>query len=444
MLWFWMVPIVMVPLIPKVSGLTVGGLTVLMDDLILAISCAFGLLTLFAVGAVRGLLPIRLSPVSVALACLIAYKSLTLLVFAYFLPWTDFDGIGKGVLFSEGILVLARLAMSWMVLILALQVFRTRSSVQSAVVALLGSASIVITLGLAQFFLLGHTILTSTFRPIAFIGQRFTEIENPWLDRFASGHEHLAAFCVLVAALVGGLLTASWKRRPFSFVPLTVLGCSSLFVLLFSSSRGGWIGGIAAFVVFMVTSFRSPRGAVRAFRLVAILLVLITVFTLATDIDIGDYVDRRVRGITEVISSGVIVDDSAKKRIATFYQLWRVFEQHPLAGLGPGGAGRIAEGQYIRELVEGGVIGASIFLLVVCRTARIGHTCLRQGQDRLTRGLGLGLLCSTAGLLAQALFTELFVVIKVITPFWLLVGLTERSWQLERTSVAVQTNSEGV
>jgi hypothetical protein len=428
-----MLPIVMVPLIPKVSGVTVGGITILLDDLMLATSCLTGLLTLLAAGAVRGRFRIKLSPISVVLACLIAYKAFALLILGYFLPWTDLDGIGKGVLFSEGVLLLGRLGMLWMVLVLALQVFRTKSSVEGAVVALLGSASIVIALGLAQFFFLEHTVLTSTFRPIAFIGQRFTDIENPWLDRFASGHEHLAAFCVLVAALVGGLLLSLWQRRPFALFLLRLLGLSSLFVLLFSSSRGGWIGGIAAFVVFIVISLRTAGGVVRSFRLFAVLTIGIAVFMMASDVDIGDYIDRRVRGIAVSISGGEIVDDSANQRIATFLQLWRVFEDYPLVGLGPGGAGRIAEGQYIRELVEGGVVGTTIFLFMMWRITRIGHTCFKSGRDRLTRGIGLGLLGCTAGFLAQALFTELFVVVKVATPFWILVGLTERSWMLTQT-----------
>ena len=46
--------------------------------------------------------------------------------------------------------------------------------------------------------------------------------------------------------------------------------------------------------------------------------------------------------------------------------------------------------EFIRELVEGGVIGASLFLLAMVRVLRTGHRCYRFGGDRLTRGIGLG------------------------------------------------------
>lgn len=428
LVWLWMVPIFLVPLVPKVTGVSVGGVRVMLDDLLLLLSCSLGVLTLLALGAKRGRLRLKISPVAAVFSCLIAYKVAVLLVLGLFLPWSDLDGIGEGVLFVEGVLVLSRLTIAWLVLLLTVQVLATPSEVRSGVMAVLGCGTAVVALGLAQFALLGHTVLTSTFRPVEFIDRRFTHIENPWLDQFASGHEHLAAFCVLLAALIGGLLLTGWKRRPFTVAGLRLLALGTLFVLLFASSRGGWIGGTTA--LFALLAVLAQTGsALRGLRLVTVLMGCLALVALSTDVEIVGYIGNRVGGVTSVAFGG-IVGDSARQRITTFLQLWRVFEIHPLIGLGPGGAGRIAEGQFIRELVEGGIVGTTIFLVMIFRVLQTGYRCYRHGQDRLTRGLGLGVVSGTSGMMAQCLFTELFVVVKVAIPFWLLVGMAERSWML--------------
>lgn len=426
-----MVPIFLVPLVPKVTGATVGGVRVMLDDLLLLLCCGQGGISLLARAATYGRLRLTMTPVATVLGLFILYKAVLLLVLGVFLPWTDFDGIGSGVLFTEGVLVLGRLAMAWFVLLFVAQVLDTPARVRSGTVAVLGCGATVVGLGIAQYALLGHTVLTSTFRPVEFIGRRFDDqIDNPWLDPFASGHEHLAAFCVLLAALVGGLLLTRWRWRVFTKTTLGTLALATLFVLLFASSRGAWIGAAAALLVMLVV-LAQTGSALRGVWLISVLAAGLAFVALVSDIELVDYIESRVADVI-ASASGEIVDDSAKQRIATFLQLWRVFEVHPLIGLGPGGAGRIAEGQFIRELVEGGLVGASIFLLMMLRVVRTGYRCYRYSEDRLTRGLGLGLISGTAGMMAQALFTELFVVIKVATPFWLLVGLAERSWLLER------------
>ena len=95
-------------------------------------------------------------------------------------------------------------------------------------------------------------------------------------------------------------------------------------------------------------------------------------------------------------------------------------------GLGPGGAGRIAEGQLIRELVEGGIIGGSLFLILLIMSGRIALKTIRTSREPLAQGVSFGFICGLVGLFGQSFFTELFILTKIGTPFWVMAAIVHR------------------
>ena len=204
---------------------------------------------------------------------------------------------------------------------------------------------------------------------------------------------------------------------------MLAVGC--LFVVIFASSRGGWIAAVFSLVVFAALMIKRGRVLQLLTSLVLVGGCLVAI-DFATSMSLQSYVESRIVDLFGIMS-GEIHDDSAKYRIFQYIQLWEIFKENPILGLGPGGAGRIAEGQLIRELVEGGIIGSTIFVVMLAVLLRSGMRCYSRGRDSLTRGLGMGFVGGTAGILAQSFFTELFVVLKVAIPFWILAALVERS-----------------
>ena len=99
--------------------------------------------------------------------------------------------------------------------------------------------------------------------------------------------------------------------------------------------------------------------------------------------------------------------------------------ESPLLGWGAGGAGRIAEGQYIRELAEGGIIGLALFVALIASCVLIARKHYREAGDPLVKGSNLGLACGIAGMAGQSLFTELFILTKVGASFWVLVAIVQ-------------------
>jgi len=108
-----------------------------------------------------------------------------------------------------------------------------------------------------------------------------------------------------------------------------------------------------------------------------------------------------------------------------------MFEEKPLLGWGAGGAGRIAEGQFIRELVEGGAIGFTIFIFLMFAVSKSALRTNRYSDTSLAKGLSLGFVCGLCGYMGHSIFTELFVLPKVSVPFWILAAVVHRLYFIE-------------
>ena len=97
-----------------------------------------------------------------------------------------------------------------------------------------------------------------------------------------------------------------------------------------------------------------------------------------------------------------------------------------------GGAGRIAEGQYIRELAEGGIVGSFLFMSFLLCCIEIARKHYRAASDPLVKGSNLGLACGIVGMVGQSFFTELFILTKVGGAFWVLISIIQ-SMGLQRS-----------
>ena len=80
--------------------------------------------------------------------------------------------------------------------------------------------------------------------------------------------------------------------------------------------------------------------------------------------------------------------------------------------------------QYGRILREIGVVGflAFIWLMVILfKTAWRSFTCVR--VDDFGRGLSLGLICALVGLLVMGVAAEVFIIVRIMEPFWFLAAI---------------------
>ncbi len=197
----------------------------------------------------------------------------------------------------------------------------------------------------------------------------------------------------------------------------------SLFVLpplLATLSRSSWLGMGAALLVLAALA---PQRR----RLIGATIVAAALLLLAHPKSVEDRVLYTFQGEGSSIESGRLrLDPSSSARLSSWGDALRGFVQHPLAGWGVTGYGFL-DAQYFRLLVELGAPGFLAFSLLAGSLGTAFYRAFTTLSDPLHRALGLGMLAGFAGLLAHAVGTNTFMLIRIMEPFWLLTGLVVAS-----------------
>jgi len=425
--------LVLVPVLPKVKIITLAGMPLLLDDAVLNSALLLAVSSLALRASVTGSLRVVLSSIAIVFGCLILYKTLDLGILSLFYPWTDRWGIGRGVLVAEGVLVIGKTLSFFLIYSLFYNCLRDLDSITKILRWYLLTVAVVVTVGLVQFFALGHRSLTSTFRNAHVLKESFG-FADPWSAPSAVGHEHLGAFMILSVSIIGGMLISQWplKRSKRFFLGALWLGC--MFSLVYASSRGAWIGGVCALGMF-IWATKIKNKVARMLQIAVFVSCFFLLLNWLWDLRMMEYIEARTAGLDSVLSEKV-KDDSARNRLRLLQGLWNTFLDSPVVGWGPGGAGRIAEGQLIRELVEGGLIGAGLFLGLMATVGWVALKAYGSSLNPMARGVSIGFVCGLVGLFGQAFFTELFILTKVGTPFWILAAIVHKLYRLEQQPAA--------
>lgn len=429
--YIWMLSLLLIPVLPKIKTFSLSGVPILLDDFALAIAVLLGVIDIMGRASITGSSKIVLSQVGVLFLSLVLYKCIDLAILSLFYPWTDLTGIGNGVLVREGILVLGKTSAFVLVYIFFYNCLYNLESIHTVLKVYIATIVIVVGIALVQFFLLGHHALTSTFRNVHMLHKEVTGswgLEDPWLDASAVGHEHLGAYMILSSSVLGGMLLCKWPPQKGRWL-LQCLWAGCIFTLIFTSSRGAWIGGICALIVFMGFAFKSGKTAKLFYAILGISCGFL-IFEWWSGVDVVNYIEQRSDNLFGILV-GKVQDDSAKHRIGLYAYLWDVFLRDPILGWGPGGAGRIAEGQLIRELVEGGIIGGLLFIGLIFISGRIALKSYRLSRDPMVKGVSIGFLCGVVGIFGQSFFTELLILTKIGVPFWVLAAVVHRMYRIE-------------
>jgi O-antigen ligase len=202
------------------------------------------------------------------------------------------------------------------------------------------------------------------------------------------------------------------------------LGLSLLLVvllisLLYTQSRASYIAIIAAYITFSLFSKRR-------FYLVAGLIVVLALSPLI----VPRIAKERIKEtFTQPEQQGQIhfgrlrLDTSASARIASYKEGLSNFQKKPILGYGVTGY-RFMDAQFPRILVETGIVGMLAFVWLIYALFRVGlATTLSQKPNDLLRGLSVGLIAGLVGLLVHAIGANTFIIVRIMEPFWFLVGI---------------------
>ncbi len=226
-------------------------------------------------------------------------------------------------------------------------------------------------------------------------------------------------YLLLMMGLASGLLLESprVRTRAWCVAFLAIAGLPFLYTL----SRASYLGVIP--LVGLLALLSSRR------RLMVGVLVLLLVGSPVVAYLFPTPVVKRVlytfepeAGQPTIRLGQVAFDPSTSARFFSFQQAIEGWTARPILGYGVTGFG-FMDMQYARALVETGVLGLAAFLWLVWSVLRSGFGAFRALQNPLERGLALGFLAGTVGLLTHAIGANTFIIVRIMEPFWFFTGI---------------------
>jgi hypothetical protein len=227
----------------------------------------------------------------------------------------------------------------------------------------------------------------------------------------------------MMAITIGLLLTTKlWRDR------LIYGGISAIAFIpfLFTQSRASYLAFFPMLMVFVWLS--EKRKLIMLFLLfIAALLPLIAPQEVKDRVAYT-FTQQSQRGQIQV--GDVSLDTSTSARLWSWKHALGDAVKHPILGFGITGY-EFLDAQYPRVLVETGMVGMIAFLILTWAIFKQGIAVFAQTGDNSHRGLSMGFLAGFIGLLVHAIGTNTFIIVRIMEPFWFIVGMVVMIPQLE-------------
>ena len=212
-------------------------------------------------------------------------------------------------------------------------------------------------------------------------------------------------------------------------VGLSMLLVFILISLVYTQSRASYLAVIPA---YLMLSFFSRRRLYLLAGLIAILVLSPLVLPrVAKERITQTFAKQEAPGQIKV--GKLMLDPSASARIIGYKEGLSNWRKKPLLGFGVTGQ-RFMDAQYPRILVETGISGMLAFVWLIYTLFHAGLITLRDTQDDLLQGLSVGLLAGLVGLLVHAIGANTFIIVRIMEPFWFLVGIVIALSAMDRES----------
>lgn len=244
----------------------------------------------------------------------------------------------------------------------------------------------------------------------------------------------LGGYLVLVLSIAAGILlnTSRLKERFFSIIFIAL----AFPVVLFTLSRGSWLSMLLAVIALF---FLSPRGKTILF-IGAMSAILVAPMIIPKEVK--ERYESTFVGPKhfQVGAKKITLDESASARIDTWRYGFAAWVYEPVLGFGVSHAGAAFDNQYMRVLIETGIVGIFVFLAMIMTIYKAVTASLRQlWDDGFYRGYMTGLMAGLTGLLLHSCTAATFIVIRIMEPFWFLVAIAVVLPELEDAAPALST-----
>ncbi len=222
----------------------------------------------------------------------------------------------------------------------------------------------------------------------------------------------IAAYFVMHMCLAVALIF-HYKKHVLKSLLLFALVLLILLPFALTFSRGGYVGMLAGMVCLSL--FKGQK----------IILVPIIVFLFLMKFVLPPEIFDRIMSISYVFTpSSEVAVQSWDVRLGMWNRAIFRWQKHPLMGSGPGSfdLGGV-DNQYVMELASLGIIGFTVFILILAMVIFITIKVMRDTDDSFIKHMCMGFLAGTVGYLVNGFSMSVFILIRTMEPFWFTMGL---------------------
>jgi putative inorganic carbon (HCO3(-)) transporter len=245
-----------------------------------------------------------------------------------------------------------------------------------------------------------------------------------------AGENGLAAFEAQFVLLCLGLFSGVRGLRFKLLIAVSV--ALALYCLMFSFSRGGYLGLLAGLLFLGLAKQRRY-----------LLVVAVILFSWQT------MVPNAVRERVLMTYDGGQVDSSSGERVQLWQDAMSIIPKNPILGTGFDTYKLLGRSEdytdthnyYMKITVEGGLVGLVLFLVLLWKLLREGISLLKETDDRFFQGLGLGFGAMVVCVFAVNLFGDRWTFQQVTAYMWVALALVCRARVLNREPDRDETTS---
>lgn len=226
----------------------------------------------------------------------------------------------------------------------------------------------------------------------------------------------LGGYLVFMLALALGLtlnLPGIWnqlKWAAFSFI---------LFIpFLYTLSRSSWL---AAIPMFFSLLFLSKKRLYIALFLVLFAIIL-AILSPTSVIERIDYTFNPPYHHNQINLGDSRLDTSASARIISWKRGLKAWIEKPILGYGITGYS-FMDAQYVRVLVETGIIGFIAFLWLIISVFKQAWKIFKKMDIPYYKGLTMGYIAGFIALCAHSIGANTFIIIRIMEPFWFFTAI---------------------
>jgi hypothetical protein len=225
----------------------------------------------------------------------------------------------------------------------------------------------------------------------------------------------LAGYLLLMMALCLGLLL--YSRSGAQRLALLALIGLMLVPFMYTYSRGGYVAFVVMYLTICVFSQR--------YRPLLWGLLVLGGFLIPTVIPstVSERIAETFDPRSSVQFGGMRLSASPAYRLLVWKLVIEKWFQHPFLGSGVTGLGFVVDNQHALVLGEVGLLGVLVYIWVRWRLLAISFRHFKTMTDPLAQGLCLGFVAGLAGLLVQSFAGEIFIIVRIMEPFWFLAAI---------------------